>query len=83
MFTLRPVAYNLGLLLAILALAMAIPALVDAVHNDPDWLVFAAAAVVTLFFGLLLGLIVTALGGVCGAHATVRARARLARVKTI
>jgi len=35
-----------------------------------------------LFVALLLGLIVTALGGVCGAHATARAQARLTRVKT-
>ena len=34
------------------------------------------------FFGLLAGLLVTALGGVCGAHAAARAQARVVRVET-
>ncbi|MGA2244352.1 MAG: hypothetical protein ABSH48_05070 [Verrucomicrobiota bacterium] len=41
-----------------------------------------SAAATWVFFGLLLGLVVTALGGVCGAHATARSRGRLARVET-
>ncbi len=41
-----------------------------------------AVAATWAFFGLLLGLLVTAVGGICGAHATERVRGRLARVET-
>jgi trk system potassium uptake protein TrkH len=54
MFDLRPVFFGTGLVLALLALAMGIPALVDLVHGDPDWRIFAASAAVTLFIGLSL-----------------------------
>ncbi|HEU0071404.1 MAG TPA: TrkH family potassium uptake protein [Alphaproteobacteria bacterium] len=47
----RPVFFVLGILLSILAVAMLVPALVDAGHSDPDWAVFAGAAGVTGFFG--------------------------------
>jgi trk system potassium uptake protein TrkH len=43
-----------GTILGILALAMLVPAAVDAMHNQPDWHVFAATALVTLFVGLAL-----------------------------
>jgi hypothetical protein len=41
-----------------------------------------SAAATWVFFGLLLGLLVTAFGGVCGAHATARSRGRLERVES-
>lgn len=56
MFDLRPVFFVTGVLLSVLAVAMGLPAVVDAVHDDPDWLVFTAAAGVTLFLGLALAL---------------------------
>ncbi|OIQ90863.1 Trk system potassium uptake protein TrkH [mine drainage metagenome] len=54
MTDLRPVLFVTGLVLAVLALAMGLPALVDAVDGNPDWLVFTASAGVTLFLGLAL-----------------------------
>ncbi|HXP96355.1 MAG TPA: TrkH family potassium uptake protein [Telmatospirillum sp.] len=54
MFDLRPVLFGTGLVLAVLALAMGLPTLVDFVHGDADWRVFAASAAVTLFVGLAL-----------------------------
>ena len=51
MIDLRPIAFVIGILLSILALAMLIPASVDAVIGHPDWQVFTAAAAVTLFIG--------------------------------
>jgi trk system potassium uptake protein TrkH len=52
MIELRPVLFINGILLSILATAMMIPAVVDAAIGHPDWLVFAAAAAVTLFVGV-------------------------------
>jgi hypothetical protein len=42
-----------------------------------------AVAATWVFFSLLIGLVVSTLGGVVGAHATARAQARLARVETL
>ena len=50
----RPVFYATGILLVILAAAMAVPAIADAASGDPDWLVFASSAAVTLFVGVAL-----------------------------
>jgi len=52
MIELRPVLFVIGLLLAILATAMVIPAIIDASVGHADWLVFTAAAAVTLFIGV-------------------------------
>lgn len=52
MIELRPVLFVIGLLLSILATAMMIPAIIDAALGNADWLVFAAAAAVTLFIGV-------------------------------
>ena len=49
MLDFRPVVFILGILLCVLALAMTIPAIVDAFVGHPDWQVFAAAAATTLF----------------------------------
>lgn len=51
MFDLRPVLFVTGVALSVLAVAMALPAIVDYVHGDPDWRVFSASAAVTLFLG--------------------------------
>ncbi|HEY4136157.1 MAG TPA: TrkH family potassium uptake protein [Alphaproteobacteria bacterium] len=52
----RPVLFVVGMLLATLAVAMAVPAVVDAAYGDQDWAVFAGAAAVTGFFGSCLAL---------------------------
>lgn len=52
MIEFRPVLFVIGLLLSILATAMMIPAIIDASIGHADWLVFAAAAAVTLFIGV-------------------------------
>ncbi len=57
MIDVKPVVFVNGILLLILAVSMGIPALVDAAAGDPDWKVFAAAALVTGFIaaGMVLG----------------------------
>jgi trk system potassium uptake protein len=49
---LRPVLFVLGILLATLAVAMLVPAIVDAAHRGPDWSIFVLSAGVTLFVGI-------------------------------
>lgn len=56
MMDFRPVLMILGMLLAMLAFGMCIPALVDAVLGNPDWQVFAVSAGLTLFVGVSLTL---------------------------
>lgn len=51
---LRPVFAIAGMLLAILAAAMLVPACLDLANGDPGWQAFAAAAAVTLFVGVAL-----------------------------
>jgi trk system potassium uptake protein TrkH len=50
----KPVLYVLGHMLIALAAAMAVPAIVDAAGDNPDWRNFAAAASVTLAVGGIL-----------------------------
>ena len=50
----RPVFFVTGLVLTLIALVMCVPAAVDAVHDNADWLVFLASAAVTLVVGLAL-----------------------------
>jgi trk system potassium uptake protein TrkH len=54
---LRPVFFVIGILLAVLAVAMTVPAAVDASFGDSDWTVFAGAAAVTGFFAASLVLV--------------------------
>lgn len=61
MMDFRPVLMILGVLLAMLAFGMCIPALVDAMLGNPDWQVFAVSAGLTLFVGVSLTL--TSSGG--------------------
>lgn len=51
MLNLRPVLFVIGILLAILAIAMVIPAIVDLWANNPDWSAFAISAFLTAFVG--------------------------------
>lgn len=50
----RPVFYIVGTLITVLAAAMLVPMIVDLAAGNPDWMVFAAAAAITVFFGVLL-----------------------------
>ena len=52
----RPILLIVGTLLATLAVAMCIPAMVDAAVGNPDWQVFAVSAGLTLFVGVSLTL---------------------------
>lgn len=56
MIDLRPIAAILGVLLAVLGTTMMIPALVDLIAGERDFLVYAASAVITAFVGLSLWL---------------------------
>lgn len=56
MIDLRPIAAILGVLLAVLGTTMMIPALVDLIAGERDFLVYAATAVITAFVGLSLWL---------------------------
>lgn len=56
MIDFRPVIFINGILLIILATAMGVPALVDAVSGDSDWRVFAISALVSLFIGASMAL---------------------------
>ena len=58
---LRPILYVNGILLSMLAVAMVIPAAVDAGFSDDNWRAFLAGAGLTLFVGI--GLIFTMRGG--------------------
>jgi trk system potassium uptake protein len=49
MIEFRPILYVIGVMLALLAGSMLIPALVDAADGNDDWRVFLAAAAVTMF----------------------------------
>lgn len=57
MFDFRPILFVVGLLLCGLAVAMILPAIVDAAVGHPDWQVFFSAAAVTLFVGVSLVLV--------------------------
>lgn len=54
MIDLRPIALLIGYLLGAMAVAMLVPAMVDAYYDDLDWLVFLASALVTGFVALAL-----------------------------
>lgn len=52
----RPVLWGVGLLLTAFAPMMALPALADWIAGDPDWQVFFASSIATLFAGLVLAM---------------------------
>ena len=54
MTDIRPVLFVVGILLTTLAGFMFVPALADAVVGNPDWRVFLASALLTLFIGVTL-----------------------------
>ena len=53
-FDLRPVSMIIGLALATLGTTMLVPAAVDLYYDNPDWVVFVASAMVTIFIGIAL-----------------------------
>ena len=53
-YNLRPVLFINGVLLAVLAAAMLLPAVADALAADDGWKIFASASAVTIFFAVLL-----------------------------
>ena len=57
MFDFRPILFVVGLLMCTLAVAMVLPAVVDAAAGHADWQVFLAAAASTLFVGVSLVLV--------------------------
>jgi len=58
----RPIFLVVGMLLAILAVSMLLPAAADAFVGNPDWQVFVVAAALTLFVGVALALTTRASG---------------------
>lgn len=56
MFDFRPIFLVNGILLVTLSAAMLVPAAVDLAAANPDWQVFAAASVLTMFIGAMLAL---------------------------
>ena len=56
MLDLRPVGYVVGLLVAVLGLAMLLPLLVDLAEGRGHWLVFAEASLITTFAGGMIAL---------------------------
>jgi len=50
----RPILFVIGSLLSIVALAMLVPMVADLAAGHPNWQVFAASSVCTLFFGVLI-----------------------------
>ena len=53
----RPILLVIGILLSTLAVAMLLPAIADGVSGNPDWRVFLASALVSLFIGVCLVLV--------------------------
>ncbi|MBK3774470.1 TrkH family potassium uptake protein [Azospirillum sp. YIM DDC1] len=51
-FDTRPVFFIIGALLSVLAVAMLLPMTADLAAGNPDWMVFAIAFALTLFFGV-------------------------------
>ena len=58
----RPIFLVVGMLLAILAVSMLLPAAADAIVGNPDWQVFVVASALTLFVGIALALTTRASG---------------------
>ncbi len=54
MVAVGPVLFIIGLLMSLLAVAMALPAVADLATGNPDWQVFAGSAAVSLFIGVAL-----------------------------
>lgn len=56
MLDLRPVGYVVGLLVAVLGIAMILPMLVDVAEGRGHWIVFAEACLITTFSGSMIAL---------------------------
>jgi trk system potassium uptake protein len=61
----RPVLYVVGLLLLVVAAAMAVPVGVSLADGDADWIIFMLSAAVTVFFALAM---ILSCGGPCYHH---------------
>jgi trk system potassium uptake protein TrkH len=56
MIDLRPVGYVIGLLVAVLGVAMLAPMIVDLQNGDPHWYIFAEGAIITTLCGTLMAI---------------------------
>ncbi|MEO9682877.1 MAG: TrkH family potassium uptake protein [Tateyamaria sp.] len=56
MFDLRPVGYVIGLLVAMLGVAMVVPMLADLFYGNSHWTVFAESAIITIVIGGVISL---------------------------
>ncbi len=56
MFDLRPVGYVIGLLVAVLGIAMVLPMLLDLADGNDHWAVFAESGIITLVVGGVIAL---------------------------
>ena len=56
MFDLRPVGYVIGLLVAMLGVAMAVPMIADLMYGNTHWTVFAESAIITIVIGGVISL---------------------------
>jgi trk system potassium uptake protein TrkH len=56
MFDPRPIAYVIGLVVAVLGVTMFVPMLVDLYYGSPDWAVFLQSAMISIVFGGTLAL---------------------------
>ncbi len=65
MLDIRPVLYVVGLLLLVVAAAMAVPVGVSLADGDADWIIFMLSAAVTVFFALAM---ILSCGGPCYHH---------------
>ena len=50
----RPILFVIGILLTTLSISMLLPAIVDALHGNQDWIVFTISSLTTLFIGVML-----------------------------
>ena len=56
MLDVRPVGYVIGLLVAVLGVAMLVPMVFDLLQGDPSWTAFAESALITILTGGLVSL---------------------------
>ena len=56
MLDLRPIGYVIGLLVAMLGIAMMVPLFLDLADGNPHWAVFAESGIITLVIGGVIAL---------------------------
>ncbi len=57
MFSIKPVLFILGVILAIIGAFMLLPAIIDAHHKSDDWQIFITSSLITVFAGFFLILV--------------------------